>query len=218
MNRRRLNRKPDAEQLVHDPRYHLALELDFREMIPFVLSNISLKGYFSLFYKVINIALLLLVIVLGIIGLVSSWISWSNLLLQAGTGIVAGSVLIIAPHEMLHGAAYRLLGARSIRFGADLKQFIFYVTADRYPVSGTELCILALTPFVVINAVIIAITACCFPHWFYFSLLLLLSHNVMCIGDFAILNYTQQAKGRIFTYDAPELKKSYFFEEVPEDA
>ena len=96
-----------------------------------------------------------------------------------------------------------------------MKQFIFFVTADRYPVSGKELYFLALTPFAIINICIIAAIATLFPQGILFAAFLLLSHNIMCIGDFAIANYVyNHAHYRVYTFDETEQKKSYFFEEL----
>jgi hypothetical protein len=163
--------------------------------------------------------MLVFIILYLIQGVVGSELTWSAVLKQTAAGIVAGSILVIPLHELLHGLAYRLLGAKKIRFGADMKQFIFYVTADRYPVSGSELYILAFTPFVLINAVILAITLVWFPGYVLLSALFLLSHNIMCIGDFAIANYVHgMAPRRIITFDEPERKKSYFYEEVNDQA
>ena len=119
---------------------------------------------------------------------------------------------MIPPHELLHGLAYRLLGARKIKFGMDLQQFIFYVTADRFPISKKELAVLAMTPFVLINLGLIALTATWISQFTIFSASLLLCHNIMCIGDFAIISYAFSQKGELFTYDDIEKKKSYFFE------
>ena len=104
--------------------------------------------------------------------------------------------------------------ANAIIFGADLQQFIFYVTANRYPVSGREVHLLTLSPFVIINLVIAAISLTLFPHWIIFSSCFLLSHNIMCIGDFAISNFVSKAGGRIYTYDETETKMSYFYVET----
>ena len=207
--------KPDVKKLQHDPGYRQILELDFNDMIPFVLSNIRRRGILSYFYAGINLGMIALIILYFIPGLAVPHPSWSGILRQTVTGIISGSILIIPIHEILHGLAYWVLGARKIRFGADMKQFIFYVTADRYPVSGRELYFLAMTPFVLINAVVVVITLVWFPQVFLFSTFLLLSHNVMCIGDFAIAGYVQgRAPGRIYTYDELDLKKSYFYEEM----
>ena len=204
-------KKPDAETLQKDPEYRKILELDFSEMIPFVLSNIRKRGVIPLLYMIINAASLLFIIFYTIWSVHSGQLKAGRIFWQIITGIMAGSILVIPPHEILHGLAYRMLGARKIRFGVDLQQFIFYVTADRFPISRRELAFLALTPFIIINMVIIAVTAVWATHITLFSASLLLSHNIMCIGDFAIVSYTFSQKGELYTYDDTDKKKSYFF-------
>ncbi len=207
--------RPDVEKLKSDPGYRQILELDFNDMIPFVLSNIRKKGIPSLVYAAINVAMLVFIALYLIPGFIGPHLTWSVMIKQSLTGIFAGSILVIPFHELLHGLAYRILGARKIRFGMDMKQFIFFVTADRYPVSGKELYFLALTPFMIINICIISAIATLFPQGILFAAFLLLSHNIMCIGDFAIANYVStHAHGRVFTFDETEQKKSYFFEEL----
>jgi hypothetical protein len=205
--------KPDVEKIKNDPDYRKIEELNFDDMIPFILTHIRKRGIISLFYWAVNLFLITIAILyffpsLGFPKPPNGGIFW-----QAVAGIFSGSILIIPIHELLHGLAYRMLGARKIIFGADMKQFIFYVTADRYPVSGLQLYFLAMTPFIVINAVVIVLTLLWLPQLFLFSTFLLLSHNVMCIGDFAIANYVSgHTPARIFTYDEPEIRKSYFYE------
>jgi len=207
----RSRKKPDSETLHEDPGYRKILELEFSEMIPFVLSNIRRPSMISLFYVALNSASLLFIIIYALWSIKSGQINTGRILGQFGTGIVVGSILVIPPHELLHGAAYRLLGARKIRFGMDLQQFIFYVTADRFPVSRKELVFLALTPFILINIVTIAVTAVWASQITLFSASFLLSHNVMCIGDFAMINYAMDQKGEFYTYDDTSKKRSYFY-------
>ena len=204
-------KKPDAETLQKDPGYRNILELDFSEMIPFVLSNIRKRGVIPLLYMTINAASLLFIIFYAVWSVNSGQLKAGRIFLQIITGIVAGSILVIPPHEMLHGLAYRMLGARKIRFGVDLQQFIFYVTADQFPISRRELAFLALTPFVIINMVIIVVTAGWATQITLLSASLLLSHNIMCIGDFAMVSYAFSQKGEIYTYDDTDKKRSYFF-------
>jgi hypothetical protein len=207
--------KPDVDALKNDPSYRQVLALDYDDMIPFVLENIRKRSFFSILYAFLNIAFLIFIINDIIFGLVHRQLTWSLIISQSVTGIFAGSILVIPVHELLHGITYRILGARKIRFGADLQQFIFFVTADRYPVTGKELYCLALAPFVVINIITAAITLLWFPHAILFSAFFLLSHNIMCIGDFAIVNFVlQHAPHRVYTFDEIENKKSYFYEEI----
>jgi len=204
--------KPDAAKLVEDPAYRMILELDFSEMIPFVLSNIRKRGIIPLFYISINAGFLFFIILYIVWSVRMGPLSAGKIFWQIVAGVLAGSIAVIPPHELLHGLAYRILGAPKIRFGADFQQFIFYVTADRFPISKRELAFLAMVPFVFMNVVIISLTAAWASHLTLFSASLLLSHNIMCIGDFAIINYAFSQKGELFTYDDIGKKKCYFFE------
>lgn len=207
-------KKPDADTLLTDPRFKKILELDFSNMIPFVISNIRKGGILPFFYMMINIAALLVIILYALWLARNGYSGTGRIFWQITGGILAGSLLVIPPHEMLHGLAYRILGARNIKFGMDLQQFIFYVTADRFPISKGELGFLAMTPFVLINLCLLVPTLVWIPQVILFSTSLLLSHNVMCIGDFAIVSYAVSQKSPLFTYDDIGKKKSYFYVKV----
>ena len=172
------------------------------------------QGFVSWFYFAVNVLVPAFFLLFLIWGLTEGMLKWGTIIKQFIIGLMAGSILVIPPHEILHGVAYRILGAKKIRFGADMQQFIFFVTADRFPISGTQLHFLALTPFVVINAIVITVTAIYLPQVTLFSATLLLSHNIMCIGDFAMVNYVLNEKGELYSYDEIEHKKSYFFKRV----
>jgi len=50
-------------------------------------------------------------------------------------GLVVFPLLIIPFHEGLHILPYFISGARRIKIGMDLSQYMFYVTAHRYVVT-----------------------------------------------------------------------------------
>ncbi|MEN8230085.1 MAG: DUF3267 domain-containing protein [Bacteroidota bacterium] len=210
----RSSRIPDAKKLQEDPGYRQIMELDFNEMIPFVLSNIKRRSVISFLYAGVTLGTLLFVLLYMILGLIESQLTWLGIIKQSLIGIFAGSFLVIPLHELLHGLAFRIIGARKIKFGADLQQFIFFVTADRYPVSGKELYFLAMTPFLVINTATVAIIAIWFPQVILFPAFLLFSHNIMCVGDFALVNFVHQQRNKVYTFDETDHRKSYFYEEV----
>jgi len=205
-------RTPDVDTLLNDPLYRKILDLDFSEMTPFVLNNIRARETVAVLYMVLNLATLGFIIIYVVWGLTWDHFDGGRVFWQIVAGVLGGSILIIPPHEILHGLAYRLLGARKIRFGVDFQQFIFFVTADRFPISRNELRFLAMTPFVVINAVVISLTATLFTEWALFSAILLLSHNIMCIGDFALTSFANKCTGELYTYDEIDNKKTYFYE------
>jgi hypothetical protein len=160
----------------------------------------------------INMLFLIFILLYTVWAVKAGLLNAGKIIWQLFAGILAGSILVIAPHELLHGLAYRVLGAPRIKFGADFQQFIFYVTADRFPISKSQLAFLAMTPFVLINLLVILFTIWWASPYVLFSASLLFCHNIMCIGDFAILSYACSHKGRLFTYDDTENKVSYFFE------
>lgn len=205
-------------RLEQDPDYKKILELAFGEMIPFVLMQIRRKSFISLFYAGINLGLFIYFLYVLISGLTTGEMKWSQIFRQSIGGIIAGSFLIVPIHELIHGFAYKVLGAKKIHFGADMQQFIFYVTVDRYPVSRRQLYFLAMLPFALINLTAVLILFLWVPQYFLFISLLLLSHNIMCIGDFAVANYVFLVPGKVYSYDVVSEKKSYFFrKEVPAD-
>jgi hypothetical protein len=210
-------RNPGVDTLITDRAYRLVRELSFQDMIPFVLAQMKGKGMMSVIYLVVNLVIFGLIAMIIAVGLFKGTITWRVIIGQSLAGIVSGSLLVIPVHELLHGLAYRILGAKRIRFGVDLKQLIFFVTADRYPVSGNQLYFLALVPFAVINIATIVLVLVVIPEFILVAGLFLLSHNIMCIGDFAIANYVYRSGGRLYSSDEPDKKKSYFYEKVNQE-
>ena len=202
---------PDVEVLQNEGLYSQILELDFDDMIPFVLSNIKKKGLMSCLFVAINVIGLFSIGVFSIWSIYTGWIPWFGFLIQLFLGILAGSIIVIPFHELLHGLAYKILGAKKIKFGANLQQFFFFVSADRFLVNRKELYFLALLPFGVLNLALLMVALLWLPQYTILFGYLLLSHNLMCIGDFAITNYVMNEKEEVFTYDEPENKKSYFY-------
>ena len=214
MNPGRASVRPTAVILENDPGYRLVMELDFNDMIPFVLSNIRRRSIVSILFAMANLGMVFFIVWYVITGVTGSQITWHAILRQSVMGIVSGSILVIPLHEILHGLAYRVLGARKIKFGVDFQQFIFFVTADRYPVTSRELSFLAMTPFLLINLAAGVMSITLIPQLTLLLAFMLLSHNIMCIGDFALVNFVLPLKGRIFNFDKPEIKKSYFYQEI----
>ncbi|MFH0759031.1 MAG: DUF3267 domain-containing protein [Bacteroidota bacterium] len=207
-------RNPGVESLRSNPAYRLVLEIGFHDMIPFVLKNIRAKGIMSLAYLIVNIIMLGFIAFQIVSGVWNHTLTFGGFLSQSIAGILGGSILVIPLHEIIHGLAYKLLGAKKIIFGADLQQFVFFVTADRHPVSGLQIYFLALLPFLAINLITFSMILLLFPDLLLFCSFFLLSHNLMCIGDFAITNYVHRAKNRLYSFDEPKEKKSYFYEMV----
>jgi len=108
-----------------------------------------------------------------------------------------------------------LLGAKKIRFGADLKQMIFYATAEDFVGGKSEFTIVALAPFVVINFISLFTAVFIFPQNWIFFLSLLLFHNVMCIGDFSMLSFFERHNDKeVYTFDDLKTMTAWFYEKI----
>jgi hypothetical protein len=206
--------RPGIEDFQDTTRYRLRNVLVFEDMIPFVFENIKARGWMSVLYFIFNILMLLFFLGSLVVSIRNPVFGTRQILLQVGLGLIAGSILVIPLHELLHGMAYWILGARKIRFGMDLQQFIFYVTADRHAVPGLQVIFLAIFPFLLINGLAILLLLFVMPGMSLFISFFLLCHNTMYIGDFAISNYVLNSGGRLFTFDLPEERKSYFYEKI----
>jgi hypothetical protein len=118
-------------------------------------------------------------------------------------------------HEGLHIVPYLLSGARRIRIGMDLRQYIFFVTAHRYVTTSLQFRIVAYTPFIVISLSLFAMIFLLPGLWKWSLSLFLFMHATMCAGDFALLNFYQVNKEKkIYTWDDADLKEAYFYEEI----
>lgn len=137
--------------------------------------------------------------------------SWKACLADLGLALLALFVLVLPVHELLHAAAYRLTGARDIRWDYSLRMAAVWVTAHRFVVTTRPFLLVALAPFVVINSALIA-GAIVFPKLAVFLLFVLLWHLHGSIGDWSLLNFIWLHRERGFwTFDDADEGKSYFF-------
>jgi len=128
-----------------------------------------------------------------------------------GLSIVALFVVILPLHEALHAIAYRLAGARDIRWDYSLRILAVWVIAHRFVAGTRAFLFVALAPFVVINAALIG-GAFAFPQYAVLLLFVLLVHLHGCAGDWSLLNFVWLHRERGFwTYDDAVTGKSYFF-------
>jgi hypothetical protein len=165
----------------------------------------------------------------------SSWLTWAHHLMSLAALIAAIAtavvqrhgvfrtladfvlslavlVLVILPlHEGLHAVAYRLIGARDIRWDWSPRMLAVWVIAHRFVVGSRGFVFVALAPFVVLNAILIA-AAVLWPQFAVLLLFVLLVHLHGCAGDWSLLNFVWLNRERGFlTYDDAVAGKSYFF-------
>ncbi len=205
--------KIDADYIESSGNYRKISELNYDQIVGFVFDNIRNVSTASRFYFFINIFTLFLIVYFLIVGLSSNFLTFGEFLRQFATGLIGGSFIVIPFHEGFHGLAYKIAGAPKIHFGADLKQMIFYVSAHKYVIGRKQFYFVALAPFVMINVVIIGLHSFTGFLALHTVLFFLLFHNVMCIGDFAMISFYQKHEEKeLYTFDDLDKRVSYIYE------
>ena len=126
-----------------------------------------------------------------------------DVMLPFGAGCIA-MILLVVPHELLHGLAYKLTGAAQVRYGADFSKLVFHASAPYHVVSAKQLYFVALLPLAVINGLLLVALLLLSGWWWWFVVGLLLMHTQGCLGDLAIVSFfvRRSEEGKWVTYDA----------------
>jgi len=204
------------QQLKESEDFKLVKELRFNDILSFVLENIRLKNSVSIaFYSIVFLFLILFFAQIATI-FNQNGVSLATFKLLGKSfwwGLISGSLLIIPIHEGLHALGFIIVGAKKIKFGADLKQFIVYAAAENFVAGRRAFYIIALAPIVVINLLCIPFFILGSPETKFFLIVMLLLHNIMCIGDFGMLSFFARHKEKeMYTFDEVGEKVSWFYE------
>lgn len=140
--------------------------------------------------------------------------SWLYCLESFGAALVVLFVIVLPVHELVHAIAYRLAGARDIRWDYSARMLAVWVVAHRFVADARAFAFVALAPFVVINAALI-VAAMIWPAIAVFLLFVLLWHLHGSSGDWALLNFVWLHRTRGFwTYDDADAGRSWFYGRV----
>lgn len=201
---------PRIEELDDPNVYEKVLTLPYGDIAPFVIKHLTKP----------TLPMFLVWMIAGASLFLTVWF-WPGLNYpSAGTKMTAGlaagvilfPLLLIPVHEGSHLIPFRFAGAKDIRFGADLRQGIIYVTAHRF-VAGTRLfSIVALTPLIIVT-VTLTVLIILSPSWWKWTLsITLFVHTTMCAGDTALIGYMTSFTGcRVYTWDDADKKEAYFY-------
>lgn len=201
-----------VDDLNDESRFRHLLTISYNEIITFVLEYVRrLTGLTVFFWSTCMIFFGISIIIRIDIG---GMFEYKKILTHTLLGLIVFPILVIPFHEGLHIIPYYISGARKIKIGMDLSQYMFYVTAHRYVAAPLQFKIVALIPFILINLTGLFLVLCLPELWKWSFSLFLLAHSTMCAGDFALLNfyYINRSK-KIYTWDDADLKEAYFYEE-----
>lgn len=203
----------NVEDLDDQSRFRQVLSVPYQDLVQFILDNIRKKTGLTLFFWLTCILFLGMVITIRIN--MAGYFPASKTILHFILGLLVFPALCIPVHELLHIIPYYLSGARNIRAGMDLKQYIFYVTAHRHVATPLQFIIVALIPFLIISSVSIIIVLIIPGLWKWSLSLFLFVHTTMCAGDFAMLNfYYLNRDKKIYTWDDADNEIAYFYEKL----
>lgn len=201
------------EDLEDQSKYRQILAVAYGDLIDFVLDYLRRRSGLILFFW--SACLLFLGLALLIRINISGYYPLRNIMLHTVLGLIILPIISIPVHEALHVIPFFLTGARKIKVGMDLKQYIFYVTAHRHVVNARQFSMIALVPFISLSISIFSIILFAPGLWKWSLSLLLFVHTTMCAGDFALLNFLWfNRKKKIYTWDDADDKMAYFYEEI----
>jgi hypothetical protein len=202
--------RPTIEELEDGSTYEKVLTLPYSDIAPFVIG--SLKSF--------NLPMITVWIILALTAFLTAWF-WpgvrytpehSRTVLGLAAGLAAIPVLLIPVHEGLHLIPFCLAGAKDIRYGANFRQGIIYVTAHRFVADLRLFSAVAFTPFVTITAGMAAAMIFCSPWWQWVLSLALFTHTTMCAGDTALIGFMSSLSHRnVYTWDDADRKEAYFY-------
>ena len=197
-----------APHELDDPEYALVAEMRHASMPDFVIEYfIRRSSWLTRLHHLMSIATVAAIVWIAL----ATHRPWKACLGDFGLAFVALFLVILPLHELLHALAYRLAGARDIRWDYSLRMAAVWVIAHRFVATAGPFIFVALAPFVVLNTLLIA-GAIALPKLAVFLLFVLLWHLHGAIGDWSLLNFIWIHRHRGFwTYDDAESGTSYFY-------
>lgn len=194
-------------------KFSMLLKLEQDKIVDFVFKYFKKNNNATRMFYFLNILFVILLIRIMVEGFLMNDVSWGKVLLYSFFGLLAGMAAVIPFHEGIHGLAYKMVGAKKIKFGMDIKQGIFFVTADRFVIGRNKFFVVALAPFVVLTAVFLTGFYLSPFYYKWMFIVTLISHSTMCIGDFAFMSFFfEYPEKELYTFDEPEKKLSYVYE------
>jgi hypothetical protein len=192
----------------HDKGYRVEQTLDHNDIVPFIVGNLKKLNPVTFFFYLANAAGLIFLITFVYLHFqaVSIW--------QILLSMVLGALLIlplVPVHELLHGIAYKISGAKAVTYGANWQQLYFTASAHLFVAGYLKFLFVGLLPFIVINLFGFYAIWMLPAQWGIMILFCLVLHNTMCAGDFGIIGYFHEnRKGCPVTFDDVNKQLSYF--------
>ncbi len=202
-----------VEDMDDQTRFRQLLKIPYDELLSFVFDQIKIRSAVMMFFW--SVCVFIIAIALTVRINIAPYYPLKTIIFHTLLGLLIFPVLYIPVHELLHIIPFFVSGAKRIRAGMDLKQFMFYVTAHRHVTPPVQFKFVAIMPFIITGIVFFGLILIVPGVWKWSLSLFLLVHTTMCVGDFAMLNYYFIHRNKkIYTWDDFDEKISYFYEEI----
>ena len=207
---------PSIDQLRNSGEYELIARLNHQQIKEFVINQLMQNGIIIKIYMVYQILMILIGTFFFTRSIVLAFKSSIIPLYYSLAALVFCFSVLIIIHELLHGIALKITGAKRVTFGGYLKKFVFYAEADQFVINRRQFTFIALTPLFVVKLITLIGTILFFTHpFFYFLIFVMSAHSLFCAGDIGLLSIFYHYKNtEIFTFDVKAEKMSYFFRRI----
>lgn len=204
---------PTIEELHDTHEYELIEKIDYQHILTFLIPYLKPSTWIMRLFFLANMLFFIMLMFTAFDIMTHHMMGFARMASYSAVSFIITFVFIVPLHELIHGLAFKILGAGNLTFGANLRQFVFYVTADRFVIRKSHFFFLAPVPFVVISLLCIFTYAMGGSALQWIAVNVLLLHATCCIGDFALVSYfiIQSSRGEVYTYDEVESRTSYFF-------
>ncbi len=188
-----------AEGYVEQERWHIS------EILNFVWREID-SGYWIARLTIYGLIFLIIITLAYALYAIDQGALWFLEVTLPFVGGCLATVLLIVPHELMHGLGFRLVGAKTIVYGADFTKLIFHASAPNHVLGRREMWFVALLPLVIITTVLALVLLMVSGVWWWVVCGMFLMHTQGCIGDLAIINFweRQDRPQDWVTYDEAE--------------
>ena len=210
-------KNPSIEELQNSGNYELVGKLSHDQLKEFVIEQLYHPSRLVIAYMIYQIVMVLLGLFFVSRSIFLGFHDDIYLpLIYTVSAIIFSFTFLVIIHELLHGIALKLAGARKVFFGGYLKKFIFFAEADRFVINCKQFAFIALAPLFVVQ--IVTVVGCLFymkTPVFYFPIVIMNTHSLFCAGDVGLLTVFYRFPGsEIFTFDIREEKTSYYFRKI----
>jgi hypothetical protein len=207
---------PSIEELLNPEKFELIAQLNHSQIKEFVINQLMQNGKIIKIYMIYQILMIMIGMFFFTRSIVLAFQSSPTQLYYSLAALIFCFSALVIIHELLHGVALKLTGAKHVTFGGYLKKFIFYAEADQFVINRRQFTFIALTPLFAVKLItLIGIILLFNQPVFYFLIFVMSAHSLFCAGDIGLLSIFYKIKNiEIFTFDVKAEKTSYFYRRI----